>query len=273
MSEVPTGVEEPPATKTAPQADPGAPRRGSALAACGLVVGIAVLAVAGIVGWARLGGAGGPVEPPGVDPVDEAVPDSLAGGIELGEVPDAVAAAFDGSVVAARLLDEPPDGVDCSFMAAEFGGDVEVEQVLATPDAVHVSLLGTGGPAGPDMPGGRFRATCSARWQGGWLDSGGSMGPADQPATGMTGTSCCDEDGLATAEGAVAAPDGATFAVQARGDWHLAYPVPDSGVVPISWRFREGRGGFAGGPPRPAPTTVTFVDDRGEVLDEVTLRP
>lgn len=251
------------------------PRRGSGLLACGLVVGIAVLVAGGVVGWARIGAGPATRGAPVPEPVEEAVPETLAGGMELGDVPDAITAAVDGPVVAARLLDELPDGVGCEFVDRDFDDEPDLETLMLTPDTLHVSLVGASsvfaeGPGGA----GRARATCTARWQeGGWHESGGGMGPADQPMGGGTGASCCDQDGLGTAEGAVMAPEGAQWALQDRGRYHLAYPVPEGRAVPITWRFRAqgGLGGFDGSGMASA-TTVTFMDGDGEVLGETTLR-
>lgn len=248
--------------------------RASAWVACAVVVGIAVVAASGVVAWARLGAGPQTRGPPDPVPVDEEVPTALVGEIDLGEVPDAVAAAFDGPVVGARLLDDVPDGAGCGFVGPEFDGDPEVETVLATPDVLQVSVLGTGrdfAPPGADGAPALMRATCTVRWERGqWMEGGGSVGPADGPPGGSMGMSCCDERGLGTAEATVVAPDGARWAVQDRGSFHLAYPVPDSGVVPVSWRFRD-QGAFGEGMGSSA-TRVTFVDGAGEVLDEVTVR-
>lgn len=252
------------------------PLRASAWLAVGIVVLVAVIATAGIVAWARLGSGPATRGPSVPEPVGEEVPVELAGGIELGEVPDPVAAAFDGPVVAARLLDEPPADLGCDFLMADLGDDAEVETVLATPDVVHVSVIGTAagfGPPGAD--GGQLvRSSCTMHWAGGhWGGGGGGMSAVDQPVDGMTGSSCCDENGLGTAEAAVTAPEGAQWAVQARGGYHLAYPVSDSRVVPVSWPFRAQQGAFgAGDGMQVTASTVTFVDDDGEVIGEVTVR-
>lgn len=254
-----------------------APPRGSGWLAGGMVVGLAVLVTAGVVGWARLGSGPatrGPAEP---QPVEEAVPEVLAGGIELGELPDPVADAFDGPVVAARILDEAPPGADCDFLRHDFAEDPEVETVLITPDGAHVSLLGTMANVG--LPGAegapqRMRATCTALWERDqWIDHGGGMAPADQPMGGASGSSCCDQDGLGTAEATVVVPEGAQWAVQDRGGYHLAYPASHSKVLPITWRFHGMRDGFGGGfgGGMASAARVTFVDDQGEVISEVTV--
>lgn len=256
------------------------PRRASGVLACGLVTAIAVLAAAGVVGWARLGSHPATRGAPVPEPIEEAVPETLAGGLELGAVPDAVAAAVDGPVVAARFLDEMPDGVGCEFLRADFEGEPDLETLMLTPDKVHVSLVGASGLFAEGEGGaGRARATCTARWQeGGWHESGGGMGPADQPMAGPTGSSCCDQDGLGTAEATVLAPEGAQWVLQDRGRYHLAYPVPATRAVPVSWRF-PAQGGFGGGFDRGfgggemvSATTVLFVDEAGEVLGETVLR-
>lgn len=263
MAEQSTGVTE--------------PQRASAWLAVGIVVVIAVLATAGIVAWARLGSGPATRGPSVPEPVGEDVPGELAGGIELGEVPDAVADAFDGPIVAARLLGEAPADLGCDFLMADLGEDAEVETVLATPDLVHVSVIGTAagaGPPGADGGGHLMRSSCTMHWADGhWGGGGGGMSPANQPVDGMTGSSCCDENGLGTAEAAVTAPEGAQWAVQARGGYHLAYPVPDSRVVPLSWPFHARQGAFgAGDGMHVTASTVTFVDDDGEVISEVTVR-
>lgn len=250
-----------------------APPRGSGWLACGIVVGTAVLATAGVVGWARLGAGPATRGPPDPRPVQEPVPEVLAGGIELGELPDAVAEAFDGPVVAARSMDEAPPGADCDFLGDDFSEEPETT-VLVTPHGAHVSLVGVVEDRGPGADGApqRMRATCTAIWeQGQWINHGGGMGPADQPMAGMSGSSCCDQDGLGTAEATVVVPEGARWAVQERGGYHLAYPASGSRVLPISWRFPGMRGGFDGGMATSA-SRVTFVDDEGEVISEVTVR-
>lgn len=256
-------------------------RRGSGLLACGLVVGIAMLVAGGVVGWARIGADPATRGAPVPEPIEEAVPETLAGGIELGELPDAVAAAFDGPIVAARVLDEPPPGADCDFLGNDFSEQPETT-VLVTPHGAHVSLVGAvedRGLPGADGAPQRMRATCTAVWeQGQWINHGGGMGPADQPMGSATGGSCCDQDGLGTAEGAVMAPEGARWVLQDRGRYHLAYPVPEDRAVRITWRFRA-QGGFGGGfdgrfdgGGMGSATTVTFMDDAGEVLGETILR-
>ena len=81
---------------------------------------------------------------------------------------------------------------------------------------------------------------------------------------GGGGYSCCDSNGLATATGVVRVPNGATWALQDRNGWYLAYPVREQERLALSWKFRE-QGVGPGGPPQ---TSVTFVDDSGAILEE-----
>ncbi|HVM00008.1 MAG TPA: hypothetical protein VM324_12015 [Egibacteraceae bacterium] len=260
-------------TAGADEAHAGAPP-GSGWMACATVVGIAVLVTAGVVAWARLGSGPTTRGAAELSPLEEQVPTELAGGVELGDVPDAVADAFDAPVVGARLLDEAPPGATCDFLHHDFDEEPELESVLVTPELMRVSMIGTSSIWEPERAPTRMRATCTVRWEGGaWIGDGGGLSPADEQMSGLSGSSCCDARGLGTAEALVVAPDGAAWAVQERGGYHLAYPVADSGLVPVSWRFRPTRGAFGGfGGDMASATRVAFVDGKGEVIGEITLR-
>lgn len=275
--------------------DPGEPA--SPVIAVGVMVLIAVVAAGAVLGWAWLRPAGELSEP---QVPDEVQPDTLAGGVELGEVPAEVAAAFDEPVIGARLLDEmPEDFHECDFMDVGWEEEPELEYALATPDGVHISLVGLGfvddGMGGGFRGGGmefegdiavdefamdpddvldgepqRWRVSCTVQWDGRtWTNGGGSSGPADDPfgGTGGMGSSCCDEHGFATAEAAVRVPDGAAWVVQERGGWWLAYPVSEQRSIPVTWKFRDGRMGMGMGGGGTS-THVVFVDEDGEQFDE-----
>jgi hypothetical protein len=255
--------------------------------AVGTMTLIALVAALAVLGWARL--RPGAEAAPAPTAMAEEIPTELAGGEELGEVPQEVAAAFDEPVVAARLLDELPEGFEgCGFHDIVWSEPPELELAVLSTDGLYVSQVGEGGwveggmdmpmpapdpepgqvPADDDSDAGaqRLRVTCHAAWEGrGWGGSGGSSGPAldDIPELGGGGSTCCDRNGLATGQTAVRAPDGAAWAVQERGGWWLAYPLDEHGVAALTWKYREGR--FGGGIP---PTHVLYLDEAGETIDE-----
>jgi hypothetical protein len=274
------------------------PRRASALTAIGTMSLVALVVTGGVVAVMRFGSPAA-AERPAVGAETE-VPTALAGGIAFSDVPPAVAQAVDGVVVGARVLTELPAGVSGCDMGFP-GGDPaepELESAVATPDGLLVSEIGTA-PAGffgepmempvmtapPIVPEGevtespapveatatpapapteRIRNQCTfTRQGGGWMSNGGSSGPVDAGGMGMgMGATCCDAEGMTTTTGELVPPDGATWALQDRGVYWLAYPVADLTRVPITWRFREGVfGGFPS-------THVLWVDDDGTVLDE-----
>lgn len=279
--------EREPMRPTAPPADAGPPTGPSPpraparpLTAVAVMVGIALVSVAPVVVGARV--TGGPDRsPPAVASVEEGVPAELAGGLEPGPVPDAVAAAFDEPVLGARVLDEHHESVEaCSHMFDELDGEPELELAVITPEGARVSMLGVGrdgmvpaDPQGDPAPPGavRMRVTCNAEWDGqGWSGNGGSIGPLvhgpGEPDPGMGGgMTCCDARGLATAYGDVRVPGEATWAVQDRGDYWLALPTMGRPTVPVTWKFREG-------PFASSATHVMFVDDDGVLVDESHVR-
>jgi hypothetical protein len=284
----------------AEQGDEGAPPA-SPWFAVGTMTVVALVAALAVLGWARLRPGAEAAPAPGV--FEEDVPTELAGGEPLGEVPEQVQAAVDGPVVAARLLDVVPEDVDgCAPEDIAWVEPPELEVAVATPDGLYVSHIGEGAwpegnmdvaPPPPEkpVPGGappgmeddgvdfegdaalgdrpveRFRVTCHNFWEDGrWGGGGGSSGPVFDGAGGMGGggTSCCDRNGLATANATVQGPDGAAWALQERGGWWLAHPLGEHRVAALSWKFREGR--FGGGP---APMThVLYLDEAGEMIDE-----
>lgn len=254
--------------------------RASAGAAIAAMAVIAVIAVAIVVTWARLS-AGNQAEPQ-AEGLQEPVPSTLVGGIAPGEVPGPVANLFDVPVVGAANLDQLPDEVmqQCSRTFGEIewdDGQPVVEHAVATPDAIHASMIGTGDMPpemgmGPDGDGpAKYRLSCSARHEGdGWIGEAGGFEPIfegeEGGGVGMGGGySCCDENGLATASATVEVAAGATWALQDRNGWFLAYPVQDRKFVTVTWKFREQRFG-PGGPPQ---TGITFVDDQGGIIAEV----
>jgi hypothetical protein len=269
--------------------------------AVGAVTLVALVAALAVLGWAHL--RPGAEAAAGPEPLDEDVPTALAGGEPLGEVPPALAAAFDEPVVAGRLLDEVPDDFGgCGFEEIVWDeGHPELELAMLSPDGLYVSRVGTGAwdqgvvdgpkpmpmpeerppdePAFEDGPSeadddsdiddreiDRFRVTCHATWErGGWSGGSGSSGPAfgDVPEVGMGGATCCDADGLSTGQTVVQAPDGAAWVLQERGGWWLAYPLDERRIASLTWKYREGR--FGGGMPA---THVLYLDEGGEVIDE-----
>jgi hypothetical protein len=285
------GGEQPGRAEVAPPASP--------FVAVGAVTLVALVAALAVLGWAHLRpdaeAAAGP------EPLDEEVPTALAGGEPLGEVPPALAAAFDEPVVAARLLDEVPDDFGgCGFEEIAWAeGHPELEIAMLSPDGLYVSVVGTGawdeGVVGEPMPlpepepeerpadvpafeesAGdgdigdreidRFRVSCHATWErGGWSGGSGSSGPAfgDVPDVGTGGATCCDANGLSTGQTVVQAPDGAAWVLQERGGWWLAYPLDERRIASVTWKYREGR--FGGGMPA---THVLYLDEVGEVIDE-----
>ena len=235
---------------------------------------IALIAVTAVVASARVG------NPAGDAGVEETVPTTLAGGIAPAPIPDAITASFDGPVLGAVDLDDPPaDAVaSCgeSMGVVWDEGQPEVEHALATPDGIFLSLLGSGS-AGPDMgmDGGgpmpdQFRISCAAQSQGdGWISQGGGMefvaeGEEMGGEFGGSSYSCCDEQGLATASGSVAVPEGSQWAVQDRHGWYLAYPTGGRDRLTLTWKYRESALG-SGAPPQ---SRVTFVDAEGTVVGE-----
>ncbi len=244
----------------------------STAVALAVMVTIAVVAAGSVVAWARLAVPNS--QEPETGLVEE-LPESLADGRPFGEVPAAVAAAVQAPVVAAvRLDEEPAEFPDCGDMGIPLENR-RLESAFVTGDALVVSVLGESaefaarGEGSVEEPG-TARVTCSASWDGGWIaDSGGGLvAPADGTLQGSGGISsgCCDADGTATATASVAVPADADWLVQDRGEYRLAYPVGDLEGMALSWRYREGP--FRPGPPT---TTVTFLNESGEVLEERVL--
>lgn len=254
----------------------GGRKAAATLTAVGTMAIIALVSVTAIVAWARLGG--GRPEIAAAESL-QPLPETLAGGIEPGPVPDEVARAFDGPVLGARLLDElPPEVLDSCKQVSELDWDDGAPQVayaIATPDGIQADLEGRAdvppemgdwtGPNGEQPE--RFRLACNARFEGGaWISDGGGFEPIfeDQPRPGGFGSTCCDAQGLGTATGSVSVVDGATWVVQDRAGWYLAYPADGAETITVTWKYRENNFG-PGGPPQ---SRVTFVDDAGENLGE-----
>lgn len=254
--------------------------RATTARAIGTIAAIAVIAAALVVGWARIGGAGSASDDD--EAAGDALPTTLEGGIEPDEVPRALAKAFDKPVVAATLLTQlPPDVLDtCRSHDLEWEeGDPTLESAVATPDAVHASLVGRTAGMGEQMgfestDGGpvRWRVRCTARFEDGeWrTEGGGGIEPADESFehTGIREMSCCDAAGMTTGTAILMAPPEAAWAVQDRGSWYLAYPIAEEHRrVTVTARFREG--GF--GPGGPPAMHVTYVDKAGEVIGDERL--
>lgn len=259
--------------------------RASTIAVLGTVGGIALVAVAVVVLWTRI--SAGPQGDAEAAAFEEDIPSSLVGGLPPADVPADVAAVFDVPVIGAANLDELPPGVlqECNRSFGEMNwdeGHPSIEYAIATPDAIHTSLVGTGenidmdmGGGGPDAPD-KFRLTCTARHEdGGWIGEGNGFEPIFDGGEGMHGGimgggySCCDENGLATATGVVQVPPGATWGLQDRNGWYLAYPVGKHDSLAVTWKVAQDvaeRGFDRGGGPQ---TSITFVDEAGGVIEEV----
>ena len=252
--------------------------RARTLTVIGSMALIAVVAVTAVVVWARVGAPAAGDEP-ATTGLDEALPETLAGGTEPAPVPDEIAAAVDGPVVGAARLDELPDDMLAAcvdFIEVTWDpGSPTTEYALVTPDGVNASLFGQGevaggfgkGPVGEDPIGIRIR--CELDLSGGEPVNRGGGGYEevfpDQPVMGgFSGSSCCDQNGLATAMAAVDIPDDAAWLLQERGAWFLAYPVDGLDVISVTWRYRENRFG-PGGPPQ---SRVVLVDASGETIAE-----
>jgi hypothetical protein len=213
---------------------------------------------------------------------DDPVPETLAGGIEVGDVPAAVTGAVSLPVVGARRLDVLPGGLspDCGgmlgFVAEEPGLGAAPERGIeqntqfvsatATPEGVDVALrVDAIEGVAPEFSGGDT-ITCQARFDGGdWIFEGSTttFGGGGQ---GMS-TSCCDSRGLSTARSGVTVPQSATWLLADRGSYYLAIPVSEGETATVSWSFRDGR--FNGG--APTPMRVLFLDEDGEVVEETTV--
>lgn len=259
------------------------PRRAGTLSAVGTMAAIALVSVVLVVVWARVGGGQSQAEEDGVV---EPIPSQMAGGVRPGRVPEPVVDALgEVAVVGVASVDRLPEEVaqQCSDSFGEIQwdeGQPKVEYAYMTPDGLSASLIGSGkAPRGMfgGKPGGggrqpeRFRMACNATEHDGfWNGESQGIEPVFDGGDGGGhsfggGYSCCDENGLATASGSVGVPDGATWALQDRNGWYLAYPVDGRTSLSLSWKFREA--GFGGGGP-PPPSGVTFVDDEGTILEE-----
>ncbi|HUH07734.1 MAG TPA: hypothetical protein VML96_08005 [Egibacteraceae bacterium] len=270
--------------------------------AVGIMVGIALAAVVLIIGWVRLAGGQGSAEPR-LAALEATVPVELADGTAIASAPAALSAAFDAPVVVAAVRDEPPAGFpECH---TDDWGHVWDERPLfhsatVTPEAVTALYVGTGwqdfgideqmateiGPDGEIIhdpaptaedsggeerlgPPAEIQVRCDGTaFDGGWqVQTSVEFGPPAATAQ-SSGWTCCDADGRATASATLVPPQGASWAVQERGAYWLAYPVGEDGAVRVMWSFHEG--GFGGGP---APTHVVYVDEKGVTVDETFLRP
>lgn len=249
----------------------GAPRRASTLTAIATMAVIALVSVVAVVVWARVGRSGDAQEEGG-----DGIPTVMAGDLPPGDVPGAVATAVDLPVVGVALLDEVPGEIrqECAdnFGEVTWEGEPRKEYAFATPDGMASSMIGKGsGPPGMFGPGAaraeRFRARCTASFRDGhWSVDGGGVEPVgvehgDEFMSGG-GFGCCDENGLATASGAVPVPEGAAWGLQERSGWYLAYPVDKLSSLTVTWKYRENGNG---GPPQ---SRVTFVAEDGGIVEE-----
>lgn len=259
--------------------------------AIGSVSLVAAVVAAGFVALTRWSPEPVAAERPRPGVVEEAPPDELAGGREPPPVPDGVAEAADGPVVAAATADELPEGASCREEAAWTAGP-DTESVILTPDGFQATLVGEGHPQeplgpppidAPAEPDGQpaaeepvaLEVTCQAAWEdGAWRPLGGGA-RVRGPEAGLghsSGSSCCDVDGLGTAHAEVPVGDEVAWLLQDRGGYWLAYPTEGVSVVTVTWRFRDaGFGGGSGfGDPGPAmeETFVRLLDADAEIIDE-----
>lgn len=256
---------------------PGRARAGT-LTAIGTMAAVAVVSVTAVVAWARLGQPG---TSEAAATVEEEVPTALAGGNQPAQVPAAVSSAVDLPVVGAAELDELPghmlDACTQDFDVGWDPGSPQVEYAFMTPDGVVASVTGQGdmpggfgmGPGGEQPTGVRFRCDLQLEDGSAINRGGGSFEEIfpDQPSSGgFLSSSCCDEQGLATASASVPVPADAAWLLQDRGTWYLGYDVSGLENVGVSWKYRENRFG-QGGPPI---STVLFVGKDGTIVAETT---
>lgn len=280
-------------------------RRAGTLAALASMTAVAVVVAGGLVGWIRLTApsagsastslteevpetfAGGFAPAPVPGAVADAVDGPVVAVVVLDEEPGGAglcdfhtegggdrelvwAVVTPEGLQIAYVSDELPwmehDMVELEREAVE---RVEVEATAVPPDepVPHQSAADDSGPA---QSGARYFESCGARWErGGWTAMGGTgmTLPTDGPLPGGIGTSssCCDDQGFTIASTAVSPVEGAAWLLQDRGGYWLAYPADASGLVPLSWRYRQSR---LGGDMRTPSTHVLSVDADGTVLDE-----
>ena len=245
---------------------PDAQRRSSAVVAIGTMTLIAIVAVTVIGVLARVGGRSAEADEEGEGSSGGPVPTVLAGGYELGTLPDVVSEAFDEPVIGVHSLDEPPEGIsldECGggWAGPEGPGERKVDRVLATPDGIQIQMtlpeaIGDMGAKGPDG------ITCTAVpvEGGGWRIDMNGMGTIGEG--GGLSFGCCDENGLGTAHASAWAPDGAAWGLLDRGAYYLAYPTSGAEWMSFSWRYTEERMGMD----HPPGSRVVWLDARGQEL-------
>lgn len=271
-----------------PVVEPEAPpQRGSALAAVAIMAGIALVAAALVVAWARLGGGSETSAEP--DIIDAELPVSLAGATGFGEVPPVIAAAVEAPVVGAVRLERLP--ADLEGCGDDFGlTDARLESAIITPDAAVVAVVGSSEEfefadeavplpapalppappeAAPDNPadpsasqGPQVRASCAASWDGGWNVTSANAGPVGEVFSSTGGVGL--PDGRLLNLGNLLVPDGATWLVHDRGGYRLAYPV--AGLSTVTVTVPQPNAGPFG--PGSTSTSALFLDDAGTVLEE-----
>lgn len=271
------------------------PRPGSALAAVAIMAGIALVAAALVVAWARFGAPSS--SSPQAQVIDAEAPESLAGGTPPGQVPPEIAAAVEAPVLAAVRLDQLP--ADLEGCGDDFGlEDARLESAIVTPDAAVLAVLGNSAdfdfvdvpvplpapqagqavPAPPPpaaAPDGAVvdgsapaatentRAECAASWDGGWSLTMVNARPAgDFGGGGASGMGLADGSLLSTSS--LPVPDGATWLVHDRGGYRLAYPVAGLPNVIVTVPSPPS-GPFGAGH---TSTQALFLDDAGTVLEE-----
>lgn len=252
---------------------PPAPARASATTAIGAVCAVALLAAGVFVGWARLAAGRDAQRPEAAE--TEAAPTTLATGVAPGPVPERLPPEVDGPVVGVAALDALPAGLsDDQCGAGEVAWDAApaLSDVVVTPELVGFTFTGEGQMqfAGPGQPTDQRVSVSCFVWQDGANLGSGSTGAVPEDQAGQFGGfgTCCTSDGRSIAARTTTAPAGAEWALQERNGWWLAYPVPDSEAVQLSWTYREGR--FGNG--QPPSSHVLFVDGDGRILDDTIVR-
>lgn len=165
-------------------------------------------------------------------PVDgDGIPRALPNGDALPAVPGPLARAFDRPVVLAAPVDPARARPDSCGTDVEWEYPPTQRSSIITPEGLVVALRGEERGSGV-----LFHVACYAQWNGGgwemWATWVGEVADPDV-AVGVMGRACCREDGVAVASAELEAPDSATWAVQDRGEYLLAYPVGDGLVQPV----------------------------------------
>ena len=199
------------------------------------------------------------------------VPDALADGSTLPDVPEVLTRRFGDEVVLAERLDDVPGAVNASCReryADETGpARAQLHELIASADAAvthlgpdaltHLSIaLGEPPPGYPQ----EVKISCIARMDGRtWQSSNRPL--VDFALDGRPGAHLSDPD---LRSRLVQIPVGARWAVAPRGGWWLAYDVRDT-----SWTLMTVTDAIT---ERDA-LRVTFVDDAGQVVADRPVGP